>query len=623
MKRPYNELNIQEYEASVNNQIMSCLDPDNLKSFFLFAGAGSGKTRSLVQVLDQFKFHYGNSFRIQGRKVAVITYTNAARDEIERRLQYDPLFYVSTIHSFIWGIIKPFQIDIKKWLINSLSNNLQELSDKLQKGRTRDPEKLKAEISSKERRLEHVTNTNQFIYSPDGDNQRFNSINHSDVIKIGQQFLMENALMQKILKNKYPVLLIDESQDTSKYLIEALFEMQEKHKESFSLGLFGDTMQRIYSDGKHDLGSNLPDDWITPVKEINHRCPTRIIKLINKIREPVDNQDQVPGEYNNKGIVRMFLCPSDSNKELMEEEVARIMSELTKDGSWSCDASDYKTLILEHHMAANRLGFSDLFQTLYSVKGLQNGVLDGNLPELSLFTKRILPIIRSNILQDDYTVTKIVNKYSPLLDRKHFNNKENQVENLKLAKQGVQDLLSLWTNDKEPMIEEVIQSIYNSGLFTIPEKFKLLIEEEISQPDGKDNFSDELDAWKDFIKIPFSQIEAYDTYIKGDAKFETHQGVKGLEYPRIMVVIDDEESRGFMFSYEKLFGAKKKTATDLRNEAEGKDSSVERTRRLFYVTCSRAQESLAIVAYSNKSELIKTHLLEENWLDEDEIIIMS
>lgn len=88
-----------------------------------------------------------------------------------------------------------------------------------------------------------------------------------------------------------------------------------------------------------------------------------------------------------------------------------------------------------------------------------------------------------------------------------------------------------------------------------------------------------------------------------------------------MVVIDDEEARGFMFSYEKLFGAKDKTETDIRNEAEGKETSIDRTRRLFYVTCSRAMNSLAIVAYSNNPEEVCKHVISEEWFTENEVII--
>ena len=64
----------------------SCLNLDNPKSFFLFAGAGSGKTRALVDAMKMFRERYGQEFRLAGRKVAVITYTNAACDEIKHRI---------------------------------------------------------------------------------------------------------------------------------------------------------------------------------------------------------------------------------------------------------------------------------------------------------------------------------------------------------------------------------------------------------------------------------------------------------------------------------------------------------------------------------------------------------
>mgnify|MGYP000868618284 CR=1 FL=1 len=52
---------------------------------------------------------------------------------------------------------------------------------------------------------------------------------------------------------------------SGKDLIEALFALQVQNKTKFSLGLFGDTMQRIYSDGKEKLGEDLPEDWVCPV----------------------------------------------------------------------------------------------------------------------------------------------------------------------------------------------------------------------------------------------------------------------------------------------------------------------------------------------------------------------
>lgn len=37
----------------------NCLNLENPKSFFLFAGAGSGKTRALVEAMQMFRLKYG------------------------------------------------------------------------------------------------------------------------------------------------------------------------------------------------------------------------------------------------------------------------------------------------------------------------------------------------------------------------------------------------------------------------------------------------------------------------------------------------------------------------------------------------------------------------------------
>ena len=117
------------------------------------------------------------------------------------------------------------------------------------------------------------------------------------------------------------------------------------------------------------------------------------------------------------------------------------------------------------------------------------------------------------------------------------------------------------------------------------------------------------------------QFEEYVKYISDETRFGTHQGIKGLQFPRVMVILDDEEARGFLFSYDKLFSAKEPTAGDKKNEAEGKETSIDRTRRLFYVTCSRAESSLAIVAYSKEPDKVKNHAISQGWFTEDEIIL--
>ena len=131
--------------------------------------------------------------------------------------------------------------------------------------------------------------------------------------------------------------------------------------------------------------------------------------------------------------------------------------------------------------------------------------------------------------------------------------------------------------------------------------------------------TDEIGAWRSFLETPFAQIEPYSHYIQGEATYDTHQGIKGLEFPRVCVIMDDSEARGFMFSYEKLFGAK---AESSRSDPS-QERSADRTRRLFYVTCSRAEDSLALIAYSENPQKVREHTLNEGWFEESEIEVCS
>lgn len=623
-------INDNHIDDHVDDEITNCLNIDAPKSFFLFAGAGSGKTRSLVCTLKYFREKNGKYFRLRGQRVAIITYTNAACDEIKSRLDYDPLFVVSTIHSFIWDLINNFQKDIKIWLNKNLVMQIEELQLQQLRGRSGTKAAIDREksIENKTKRIQNLEKVKRFTYNPNGDNRGRDSLNHTEVISIGADFLNNKPLMQKMLIRKFPILLIDESQDTNKELMNAFFEVQKKHAVRFSLGLFGDTMQRIYTDGKLDLDKNLPEDWATPQKVMNHRCSPRIIKLINKIRSFVDKQEQKSRTDKQEGIVRLFIFPTETDKTIAEKKVAERMAVITNDDLWFGTESDFKSLILEHHMAASRMGFSSIFQPLYEVETLKTGLLDGSLPGLKLFTQIILPITKAKKKGDQFALTRVVRNFSPLISKKNMHaSGNNQLKELQKTRDAVDNLLSLWENSNEPSCINVLNSIAKTGLFDIPDSLypiafrdieKYSVAENSDEPD-KRREEIELEAWDKCLSAPFSQISAYDSYVNGSAKFCTHQGVKGLEFPRVMVILNDEESRGFLFSYEKLFGVREKTATDLKNEQDGNDTSNDRTRRLFYVTCSRAEKSLAIVAYSANPSMVMKHVLSEGWFEENEI----
>ncbi|NIF28901.1 ATP-dependent helicase [Pantoea sp. Tr-811] len=612
-------------KPSADDIIQACLNLDSPRSFFLYAGAGSGKTHSLVVAVKSLKDRERERLTFEGRQIAIITYTNAACEEIARRLEHDPLVEVSTIHAFAWRMIKGFNDDIRDWLRIKLAEDIRELDDKLDRARgvNKTSRANQASRDSKARRLANLDDIPVFTYSPTGDNRTRQSLNHSEVIQMAAAFIPKSPLLD-VMADRHPVLLIDESQDTNGALMNAFLQAQAAIPERFCLGLLGDTMQRIYNDGKVGLDNAIPTDWAKPEKRINRRCPTRVVELINKIRASVDDHEQIPKPGATRGTVRMFCTRRVAGADFnLEDQIAQRMGVITKDEQWSAGAKGRKTLILEHKMAGRRMGFEGVFSPLYEVEHLTTGLLDGTLPLLKLFFERVDPILEA-WKADDFALMEAVRLRSPLLEPQHLQSVPNQLDVLESVGKATKALCGLF-KDKDPLIEEVAQILFQTGLLALPERLVEALAQGATTdtpPETTDRDALEVHAYRIVLGRPYSEMAAFAGYANGLSPFDTHQGVKGLEFPRVMVVLNDEEAGGFLFSYEKLFGVVPASPNDVKNQLAGKDDALSRTRRLLYVTCSRAEESLAIVVYTAQPEVAKASAVKAGWLKEEEIAVL-
>jgi DNA helicase-2/ATP-dependent DNA helicase PcrA len=595
----------------VDTEIIGCLNLTAPRSFFLFAGAGSGKTRSLVSALDHVRANLGRELRLYNRRVAVITYTKAARDEIIRRTKFDPIIAVSTIHAFAWSVIEGFNHDIREWLRGALSADIQELKAKEAKGRkgTKASADRLADIETQTRRLGQLDIVRRFVYSPDTDNRGRDSLNHSEVLEIAGSFIGHKTVMQQILGDGYPFILVDESQDTNRHIVDALFALQAAHPNRMALGLFGDMMQRIYGDGKAGLGENLPKDWLTPVKQLNFRCPRRVIRLINKVREATDKQTQVPCSKATEGHVRMFILPASTGNKAAAEAQARIrMAAVTGDHDWTSIGGS-KDLILEHRMAARRLGFDDLFAAISGFAPFRTGLLDGTLPILAFFSGRISPLVDAG--QDLFAATRIVRAASPLMSIESLRKAEDEAGHLNNVHAAVSALQAV-AAPATATFGDLLQEVMRTDLFNAPDALRSADEAAsvvvTEDDDPEDQRSARDECIERFLAVPFAQIRPYIEYVTNKASFDTHQGVKGLEFPRVLVIMDDTEARGFQFKYEKLFGG-----------SIEEDATTAATRRLFYVTCSRAERSLCLIAYTDDPGRVRAHVIGQGWFDQAEV----
>lgn len=608
-------------DLQVDETLEKCILSTPRKSFLLFAGAGSGKTHSLVLLLKKIRDSIGKDLLVQGKNVAVITFTNAATDEIVNRLDYSLVFHISTIHSFVWDAIKYYQADIKHLYCQYIQEDIQKLYEKQEKAKSK---KTKTYQSNAEK-IEHLKEKlgkakaiEKFVYNPNGSNAEYNALNHAEVIKISAQMIMDNIMLQRIIAQRYPILLIDESQDTKKELVDAFFKIQENFSDIFTLGLLGDQKQRIYTDGKENMVNIIPSEWEQPVKRMNYRCAKRIVKLANTIGKDLDiYAEQNPKEDAADGLVRLFIVQQQNeiDKDDIEQTIMDIMCNQTHDAKWSGADADVKTLTLEHMMAARRLGFAQFFGPLSKVDKYQMAFLQGKVSELDFFTKEVLPIADS-INGDGRNALEILKAYSPLLSKQ---NTEKPYELYLRCRDDSQKVANIVNGNHS--IRDVVKVVCNSQLLPVPEVLRQA--SILSTTDVNDEWEEDLQAWVMVMDLPINMVRGYDDYVNQRTRFDTHQGVKGLEFDRVMVIIDDSEAKGFMFSYDKLFGVKELTEIDKKHIEAGEESSVDRTQRLFYVTCTRAKESLAIVMYTSDSEKVKNQAISKGWFSEQEIVLLQ
>ena len=304
-------------DTQTDIDLRECICATPPKSFIMVAGAGSGKTTSLIKALKAIIESHGETLRLRRQRVACITYTELAAGEIWSDVGNNPLVHVSTIHSFMWLLIRPFQADIKFWVAGRIEEKLQELRDtatnfgpRVQQ-RTRD--KTQRDIVRYEQQRARVEQVSSFKYETGSDYAK-GILGHDDIIRMVPQLLLARPLLRTLLAQQFPFLFVDESQDTTENVVEALKAVDHQLGANFCLGFFGDPMQRIYLTGVGVIP--LEDGWKYITKPENFRCPTTVLAVANSIRRPIGDLVQVRGRMiERRNIKRELLRYSCLNQK--------------------------------------------------------------------------------------------------------------------------------------------------------------------------------------------------------------------------------------------------------------------------------------------------------------------
>jgi DNA helicase-2/ATP-dependent DNA helicase PcrA len=592
-------------------QIWSCLD--SRRSFALVAGAGSGKTRSLVDALVRIRETQGAQLRQDGQKIACITYTKRAVGVINERLDFDDLYEVSTVHSFLWSLVRNFGLDIRQALKDKRIPELIEKAREKDRGNSKAARIARAKVAKLEGELAGIDEVTSFSYTDSiSSNYLRGELGHDDILAVASILLASNATLRRIVGFRYPFIFVDEAQDTDAGVVAGLNLVPESSTGS-SVGYFGDPWQQIYEGSTGDFSP--PVDGLSVTKTENFRCSESVIRLLNSFRQDV-TQYSAGDNVGREGSVLFRLVQSEVGElprgRYSEEQLARTGAHFDRaiaDWGWRDDPSVIQ-LFLVRQMIARRLGFLELnklFTGEYSSARSQDAYESGDHYLLQPLTATIWPLVNAYQSGDTRLIIDIVRRDSPLFDVAGRNAERSLKEMLDTAVSLTAQLVQLWATGR---LRDVLRFCVDMGLVQPTSR----LQERLDRPPREEVYDGEAHALEkgdwladSLFEMATGEIESYASFMAKNTPYSTQHGVKGEEYSKVLVVYDDIEAAWSQYSFSKLLTPQ---TTGLPT-----DGQRDRGRRLAYVSFSRALHDLRVLLFTAnpraaRDELIAAGLLE-------------
>lgn len=585
----------------------------------MVAGAGSGKTTSLIKALTSIVDSHGVDLAKRRQRVACITYTEIAAGEIWADVGQNALVHVSTIHSFMWSVTKSFQSDIRNWVADRIEEKLAKLRETAAnfgpRVQERTRETNRRDIARYEAERERISQVVSFSYGT-GSNYARGILGHDDIIRIATQFLHERKLFRSLLAQQFPFVFVDESQDTAAEVVSALKAVAQQVQGQFCLGFFGDPMQRIYVTGSGAI--TVEENWRAITKPENFRCPTTVLAVANAIRRTGDDVVQIRGrtvlvdgdQQPVHGTARLFILPADQRRDQLVGAVRSWLVRENGDPRWEAGAdADVKMLVIVHRMAAKRLGFGDLYAALndQAPDAFKNGFLDGTAWPIRPFLQCALPLSDAVATGKEFEAMSLLRRLSPRLgDELHAPGLAAILAELRQASIHLAEMMRNGSS-----VAQVLIHLRDCRIVQLDPRVLAHLgagAPAVDNESDEDEQAAEVASMQRYLACPATELWGYQKYIEQQSPFSTQQGIKGAEFDKVLVIADDEEGTHTQFSYDKYFGLKPLSDRDLQNIRDGKETSVERTRRLFYVCCTRAKTDLAVIYFTDQVIAARTSI---------------
>lgn len=606
---------IDKPDTPADRELRHLLDDPEPRSAIVIAGAGSGKTTSLIKALDHLERTHGTALRKRRQKIACITYTNIAVAEIRTDLRDSPLVHAATINSFLWELVRPFQHDIAAWVAKRAEERRAALIEERHGFSPRVQQRKRNSNAAAIAKLDEAISTfekvERYSYEMSSDYAE-GLLGHDDVLRMVPELLRTKPLLASLMAQQYPYCFVDESQDTYPTVVEALKHVAATHPGRFRLVFFGDPMQQIYTTSAGNIEAE--DGWARIQKPENYRSAPKILDVVNRIRARGDGLRQIgasaassPNSAADDGTARFFVLPADERRT---ENLSKVRAWLARHGDemgWleQSEDGDTRTLVIARRMAAARLGYGELFSAFN--EGTSDSVHDrfddGTIWPLVPFVRDLIPMIEAATDGEDFDLISLLRARCPRLTHGAFQAVEDQATLLKSLKRDVAELVEI-TADPQTTIRRVLRCVTESDLIRLDRRFgpfDLLADDPQYPEEATVDHEDPIaegprlppESIERFLNCPFEQIRRYCRYLTAQSPYSTQHGVKGTEFPRVLVVLDDAEGKFSQYSYDALFGQK-----EARSSKPEGDTTVDRTLRLFYVCCTRAVTDLAVAYFT-------------------------
>jgi len=604
--------------TDTDSEIRSCID--NKNNFAVIAGAGSGKTTSLIRALDYLQEKESSKFIRDDQKIVCITYTNRAVDVISQRLNWNEVFWVSTLHKFLWDNIQQFTSNIREVLGKSLIPEQIEKQKKKDNGKqTKTAIKARKRIALLQSDLANLGNVSSFVYTDvNYSNYQKGELGHDDIIAIASRIISENSVFREILGQKYPFIFVDEAQDTFNEVVIALNKICEGQGLPV-VGYFGDPMQQIYD--KRAGNFAVHEELKVIRKEENYRSSVEVINFLNTFRTDIKQFPAGENSYVNGSVLIRLVQAEEPQKgrKYTEEQLIRTsdqFDEAIKSWGWQ-DNKDAKHLFLVRQMIARRLGFPELQELFTGDFASQKANQDYEQGEhflLKPFLRTLFPLVQASRDENTGRLLDVLRNTSPAFDPSGVNSAKTLEEMINLSKEIVQKLVSLWDTET---LGGILRFAQNNNLCQISDRLSAHLDRQPRNEEYDEEIhSEEKSDWlvDSFLQRDTVEIEVYAKFIDESTPFSTQHGVKGEEYPDVIVIFDDVEASWDHYKFTK-------TLTP-NTSGEPTEGQYERSTKLAYVCFSRAKENLRILLFTPNPFEAKQELLDNGLFNEEQIEVV-